>query len=466
MRKYLLLFASIFVFISLSAQQNFISFSNMREATDEKQVVREVVDNGNRNVVFEYDIPGAYFFDIEEEGYVFQRLFIDGFSHTHEVGKPAIPSLNHVIAVPRGAKVSIRILESRSMEYDNMLIYPSLRAATDRYGDPEPPFEIDWDFYGQNTVYPANLCEIIESNMIRGTELAILRISPVQYNPAQRKIKVYSYIKFAVEFEGGSYFIDKRSSREFAERMRNMVINNKDIAKESQELLSKHDIYRSGSNDAKNYIIITTPTFQRAADSLALWKMQLGYSTEIICKATWTSDQVREELSSRYESWTPRPDYFVIIGDNEDVPGINLRSSYNNALFASDHYYGCFDGPEDYIADMASGRISVRNETEAMLVVQKIINYERNPLTDSSFYKTGLNAAQFQDDNEDGYADRRFSLTSEDVKTYLETNTDIEVTRVYATDATVNPRFWNKGLFASGEPLPEYLRKPTFPWTG
>jgi len=71
-----------------------------------------------------------------------------------------------------------------------------------------------------------------------------------------------------------------------------------------------------------------------------------------------------------------------------------------------------------------------------------------------------------QDDDRNGYADRRFAQTSEDVKNYLEKNTAIKVKRVYATDAAVNPTNWNYGSFSAGEPIDSSLKKPGFSWSG
>ena len=60
-----------------------------------------------------------------------------------EVGKPDLPSHNDIIAIPVGAKASIEIISYEVSEIDNKLIYPTLKPASDKYGEPEPEFEID-----------------------------------------------------------------------------------------------------------------------------------------------------------------------------------------------------------------------------------------------------------------------------------------------------------------------------------
>ena len=122
------------------------------------------------------------------------------------------------------------------------------------------------------------------------------------------------------------------------------------------------------------------------------------------------------------------------------------------------------DGDDDYVADIYLGRLSVSTSSEASVVVNKIINYEKSPITTVSFYNTGVNCAYFQDDNNDGEADRRFAQTAEEVRTYLLTQGK-SVQRIYYTNST-NPTNWNNTYYSNGEPIPSELCKPGFAWNG
>lgn len=121
--------------------------------------------------------------------------------------------------------------------------------------------------------------------------------------------------------------------------------------------------------------------------------------------------------------------------------------------------------------DIYCGRMSVNTLEEANIVVDKVISYEREPVEDSAFYNTGVNCAYFQDNGNDkgeeidGYADRRFAQTSEDVRNYL-VSQGKTIKRIYKTESTVIPTNWNKRLFSNGEPIPAELRKPGFAWDG
>lgn len=154
------------------------------------------------------------------------------------------------------------------------------------------------------------------------------------------------------------------------------------------------------------------------------------------------------------------------------MPGEICQDPSYDEDFATDLYYACIDGGDDYYPDMAHGRISVSTAAEADIVVDKIINYEKTPPTEASYYQNALNCAQFQDkvdkdDTPDGYAARRFCHTSEEIRDYLIDHQGYTVERIYYTDAENNPTNYNNGGFSDGQAIPdELLRANGFAWDG
>jgi PKD repeat protein len=465
-RKTSLISAFILLSFYVVAQSSYIPFQQNENTFIDKMPIRTVDENATKSISIEYQFPGMFSQEDFEKGVAFQKLFIEGFTHLKEVGKPALPAHTDLIAIPQDAdEISIKIVSFEKMEFDNYYVYPALQPATDRYGDPEPAFEIDEECYSTNAYYPQETVKNLEIHRVRGTKIAFIQLCPIQFNPVTKKLIVYTNIKYRIDFNAQSNMVKPESGLSFLQTMPNFILNDQQIKKEIKQIEKNSQLAEEQRAESFDYIIITHSKYKQAADSLALWKMQLGYTVEVVSKDNWTADEVRYAIHSRYENWDPKPGYFVIIGDNEDVPGDKLISP-TNADFHSDLYYACMDGSGDYVPDIAHGRISVSYAGQANLVVRKIINYERNPLVDSNFYKTGLNCAQFQDDDKDGYADRRFSLTSENVKDYMENNTDKSVKRVYAANNDVTPRYWNDNSYANGEALDSSLLKPGFAWDG
>ncbi|HRZ48637.1 MAG TPA: C25 family cysteine peptidase, partial [Bacteroidales bacterium] len=212
-----------------------------------------------------------------------------------------------------------------------------------------------------------------------------------------------------------------------------------------------------------DYIIITHTNYLAAAQELAAWKQQLGHKVEIISGSTWSEATVQNAITMRYNAWTPKPDFVLIIGDYPDVPGRVITGSYGT--YSTDLYFVCMGGSNDFVADMARGRISVTTATEAGNVVAKILAYEKNPPEDSAFYNKAVHAAYFQHMG-NGYAERRFAQTAEEILQYQVNTQGYDIQRIYYTESTVNPTNWNNTLYSAGEPIPSYLLKPGFTWTG
>ncbi|MCF8297399.1 MAG: PKD domain-containing protein [Saprospiraceae bacterium] len=459
MKKIALITSFIALSFYISAQNSFLAFNSK---ASKNEVVRSTNDYGLRGIQIEYTFSGATVVNKEVEGKIYTYLNLKDFTKLKDVGKPALPCHSDIIAIPMGADAKIKIIDIEYQEFNNYLIHPTLQPAIDKKGAKEPEFEINEDFYTKDILYPTSPVEITEIQKIRGLSMAIVEIRPIQYNPAKKTIRVITKIKYEVEFNGASQFINVAEHSEyFLNMLPNYFLNGNSI---KNEVKSKGGAILNPTSQSKNYIILTHTNYLSAAEDLAQWKRQLGFTVEIVSSSSWTASTAKAAIHTRYQNWTPKPDYFVIIGDQADIPGEIITGSYGT--YACDLYYACMDGASDYVPDMANGRISVTSPAMATMVVQKIINYERNPYNDSTIYRKAIHAAYFQQSNTTGYAERRFAQTAEDARNYMDSTQNFNIERVYYTENNVNPTNWNNGNYSAGEPLPNYLKKPTFPWTG
>lgn len=428
---------------------------NAQKATSPEKTVN-IENNGDITITWKFPDYDLHTINIQDTE--FSKLSIPEFGYMHETGKPDIPAYIDHIATPQNSDVNINIKNiSYYSEKQDILLLPSQPPRQDNYQSEDPPFTMDTSFYQKDVAFPANHLRSDESQDMRDIKVAAVQIIPFQYNPAQQKLKSIKEISYTISYTGSPQLITdgKQHSDHFAKLVSRYFLNGQKIA---AQIASAP---KSASQDP-DYLIITTQQYMQAAEALSEWKSQLGFHTEIISQNSWNSGQVKNAIHSRYNNYSPKPDYFVIIGDHNDVPGEILSGS--NGTFASDLYYSCMGGSSDYTADMAKGRISVSNTTEANRIVNKVINYEKTPVADSSFYQTGLNCAYFQHAGS-GYAERRFAQTSEDLRTYA-VSQGYNVNRVYHADAGVYPTYWNNTYYSNGEPLPSYLTKPNFAWDG
>ena len=427
-------------------------------ASDPVRPVAQLTTSSLQEVVIEYEVPTFHVVPVTEDGVVYEFLRISGYGKMQEPGKPAMPVVTTLVAVPFHAGSTLTWSADSFREEDGYHIHPALEPATDHVGDPEPVFGFDTLLYQTDAFYPSQVVEVTDTLVIRGMKVLVIQVRPVQFNPVSGQIRVHEGIRVEIGFQGGNATFEpfaQYNSDFYTSWLSRMVVNG--------AMLPEGVSNYSASLDP-NYLIVTIDPFRSAADSIALWRQQMGFRTEVISQPTWTNQQAKQAVHQRYHSYMPKPDYLLILGDHDHVPAEMIPVS--NTHFGTDLYMVCMYGSADHFPDMAKGRISVANTPEAMSVVQKIINYERYPTHDSLFYHQALHCAQFQDDDTSGFASRRFTHTSEEVRDYIMAQ-GYDVERVYQTHSYINPTNYNNTRYSNGEPIPfDLLRANGHLWNG
>ncbi len=438
-----------------------LSFSHDKKKFESTLPKLTVTDSGESGVTVDYKFKGAVLSPMEVDGTRYFIPHIYGFSHMNEVGSPRLPAKNHHIAVPYGSQAEIKMVDAQFKEYpEQYMIHPALEPAPDCDGCPEPVFEINRGVYDTDADFPVNPVEIVGIETYMGVTVAIVQVRPLQFNPVTGVLKAYTKLAFKVTFRGRGRPGDRyaTSHTDHTNRMVKNVVLNRSLIPDGIDRNNNYNFTETRSA-RKDYIMIVHADFLTAAEALASWKRQLGYSVEIVSQSSWTTTQVKTELQTRYDSWDPKPLYFLLFGDQEYVPAEYTGSRY------TDLYYAEMEG-SGYKPEMAYGRIFAASASEAQLIVDKIINYEKNPPAGSGFYGTAVGCAQYQDSNYDSYADRRFSHTSEDMRNYV-MGQGYVVNRVYNTYASVTPQYYNNGYYSpAGMAIPSELLKPGFAWDG
>jgi len=423
-----------------------------------------------QELVIEMTIPGMEVSEMLLNNQTCHALEIPNSGHTTEVGKPQLPMVSHFIGLPQDAQATVEVLESTSQTLSGYTVCPAQEPLAEVEDAPIPPFVKDDILYQQDQFYPAEIVKLEEvGSVIRGTPVAILRTLPVQFNPATQTLQVYSYFKIKVTFQGGlGDFTDSKRSSAFDKIFDRLLLN------ASTVLSSAVDAAYDAGN---SLLIITHPDFLSAAHTLAAWKIKQGIATQV--KTTTdtgsTATNIQNYLQQAYQTWNPPPTYVLLIGDAEFIPVHYMTTHpYHGTKSGTDLYYATLSG-SDYFPDVYLGRLSVDTLAEATKRVNDIISYEKAVVTDSAYYEKATLAAYFQDDDQDGTADRRFAQTAEDLAIYFSSPSYLgkySVDRIYYTEPAITPQLWDKNYFGGGptgnlgSPLPAYLKKPGFAWNG
>ncbi|MCK5560624.1 MAG: hypothetical protein KAJ51_08530, partial [Thermoplasmata archaeon] len=168
------------------------------------------------------------------------------------------------------------------------------------------------------------------------------------------------------------------------------------------------------------YLIITPQNFTEALKPLATWKHQKGVFTGIMpldgpsgINSTYTGPDLPARIHTflrEFYVYAPTLKWLLLVGDSEIIPprliltnnitGSTIEYLSNNTF--SDYYYSALDsnwdnnsnlvygesGEEDWVPELAVGRLPVNNIDEVFDVVNKILYYEKNPLHGDWFSRT------------------------------------------------------------------------------
>ena len=398
---------------------------------------------------------------------------ISGFGHS------VVPVRWDSFALPEGcASFTVSVLESACVDVP-------LRLSPARAPQPEgkeSPAVVP-DIAPYEGWFPREVVETGEVRVYRGRSVAEVGVYPVRYDWKNGVVRACSKIVYRVTFgEGGLRSAPEGRIAPDDSFLDNTTLNGNVGAAGYEMFRSAGDTGSAG----KDYLILSTPEFEEAVRRLADWKRTLGFGVHTRLRGDWTPERIKSAVKEVYRS-APSLYYLLIVGDHDDVPAEDMaRTIVNNKGYAfdyryvTDYYYGCVDGEGDVLADLYRGRLPVSTAMEAVTVVDKIIRYERNPVRDAAFYDMGLHCAYFEDcfpdgtdGPGDGIEDKRFTLTSEEVRNYM-LSKGKTVNRVYfaydynysETDNYPPPTFWNKGEFAWGDSIPVELQRPYFAWDG
>ncbi len=348
--------------------------------------------------------------DFDLKGEAMQTIMIRESFLPNNEGAPNLPGISRFIAVPNGAEVNYTVTAERVEIFSNVNIAPSPRIPFENDNSPML-YEKDMKLYASDAFYPAEAVSMSEITSIRGMNAVILGITPFQYNPVTKELKVYRDLKVEVSFAGGdgSFGEDRLRSPWFEPILSDMMINYGSMPKADYPQYDPE----LGSPDFE-YVIITPddPIFISYAEELALFRNMQGIRTGIFTTTEVggnTTSAIESFVNDAYANWAIPPVAFLLLGDYGDA-GNTIISPIWNSYCASDNIYADVSGND--LPDVIFARMTAQNETHLEIMISKVINYETDPPTDPDFFNHPITALGWQ-------TERWFQICSETVGGYF-----------------------------------------------
>jgi len=405
------------------------------------------------------DFHGFWRTKVTINGTEYDDLTMPGASSIDDTGKPVLPRLFEYLEIPHDVDTSVEVLAASSDYASGYSIRPAPApvipslvndsSLTNR-STPVPAVDLD-PVYSINAFFPGNTTSTeggtnATSMIMRGHRLLGLSFYPVQYNPVNTTLEVFSQIVIKVKYSVPAQI------EPVPERLRSTAF---------ESILATH-ILNYGSCGPKykpqpgvarmivppvyplivgaEYLIITTQEFKHQADRLAEWKERKGVRSIVWVVNKDAREEIKQSLENVYNAWLPAPTYVLIMGDVEFIPACydakHSATYYNTWLpdrgyIASDLGYFNIEG-NGFLPDMIYGRMSVDTPEQAEIVVNKTLQYEQSPPYNPLFYTNTLFAGYFHDRKDgirDGVEDDGYSFiySLERIRHHLKTMYTVHV---------------------------------------
>jgi len=387
----------------------------------------------------------------------YSQLSVPGCGSTaEEVGMPELPFNGFFLEIPYGVDVSVKLLDTTEGSLgEDFLVWPMQESPLDD-GSPDPPFEINEEVYNTNSFFPESPVVIEEPGFIRGRRVVFVQVFPLQYNPVSTELRAFSSLRFKLQFRGtpdeSGEARKKRLATRTSEALAKFLIKNyKPVElRKSGEIENRSEEIEGGigfqplglsTGSAADYLIIVDDDLHEEILPLAEWKHMKGFITRVVDMSDVgsTASDVEDYIQDAYDQWDPAPSFVLLVGDSGDVPPDWYSGSYS---CYTDHAYACVDGGDMY-ADITMGRLPVHTGAECTNVVNKIIKYDRAPNT-GNWYDDFLSAAYFQDDNNNGYANRAYMQTLAYMKDYLANTVGMTSNTAWCTNSGYHATYYYK----------------------
>lgn len=347
---------------------------------------------------------------------------INNMTLPSEAGTPNLPASSRYITIPKDcSNFDFEIYYNDSTIFSDIDILPASSLKLDTESDEITVYK-DSSIYKNDIFYPDKLLEISKPVSIRGLDLILLSVTPFRYNPVKHQLKVYHDISIKLHFNNGKNYCleDRFRSREWDNILKNMILNYNII--DEYDYDKRNNLRAKGLLKGCDYLIITADDEEMIsyADTLRRFREEQGIATEVINIDDIGNhpDSIRQFLKNIYDNYDIVPSAVLILGDYPAGSGIGVTT------FAMDDHPGGMqyepyltdnrltDFNNDGLPEIAVARMPAADGNEAAGMIYKVINYERHPYDDASYYDSPVTAMGYEES-------RWFQLCSEVVNGFF-----------------------------------------------
>jgi len=453
MRKALLTFAPAIVLLAL-----LLNFLEVRSQKSEARSLT-VTESSVSHVKVSFTLPSWTMEDVAVGREDLVKVSMEGSFLPNEEGAPDLPSVARYIALPKGAEPRLNVTYSSVETLQGQELAPAPRIPKTTENGPLH-YEKDMAIWSKDAFYPARPVLLSEVTQIRGVDVVLLGISPFQYNPVTKELRVYQDLEVEVTFEGDGLTVgeERLRSRFWDPIIMDAVLNGDIIpqidhqaalgrAIQSRQSLVPKSEASSGSVISRQslngrdlgceYLIIVPdqPDFLAWADTLRRFRNEQGIMTDVMTTTEIGGNSVaaiENFVNDAYNTWDIVPAAILLLGDYAaDNTGI-IAPIWDNYC-ASDNIFA--DVTNNDMPDIVFSRMTAQTATHLEYMINKIIDYETDPPVDPDYYDRPITALGWQ-------TERWFQICIEVVGGFFRNELDknpVRVNALYQGNPAVDP---------------------------
>ena len=381
-------------------------------------VVNTISDN---QLEISFDLGGYFVEDLANGN---NKITFPGGVPNLEEGTPDLPKMAQSIIIPDLAHMELSIVESEFVEFfmENLI---SSKGNLTRNIDPASVPYTFGQAYETDEFYPQDIVFMRNPYIMRTVRGQAIVFQPIQYNPIQRTLRVYTHIKVNIQQNGLSQINPltrrpaKGGSREFeniyAEHFLNYSTNSR------YELLGEEG----------PMLIVSYGEFMQSMEPFVEWKNYKGIPTEMVDVADiGDTDEIEAFVETKY--YDDGIAFVLLVGDIAQIPSPRYSDGAGSNSPA-DPSYGFVAG-SDYYPEIIIGRFSAENTSHVETMINRTIEYEMDPDPTADWYKKGSGFASDEGPGDDGEIDYEHL---DNIRDDLLGFTYVEVDQIYDPSGTV-----------------------------
>ena len=330
----------------------------------------EVVESSIDGMVLELTAAQPMYKAEAIRGDNYSVVGIEGAENISDFSLPRVPVFRTWLEIPVGATIESVITGETVLSIDGPAwpIEPGIMSASKNEPRENFVMELDNDVYSGGSAYPVEWVRVVYAGASRGRNLALVEVFPYRWNPSDNSAELLTEATITLSFEGGdisrSYLDAQRYYAPPFEQMLSSMVSNYGLFEEGLDtppapylIIGHEDFVTTGMND------------------FVTWKESLGFDVTMVdlSIAGTTSTAITAYIQNAVENWPSPPQYVLLVGDTGFLPG-GVATEYGGV---TDLYYACLnDG--GWLPDVFLGRFSVTTTGQAILMADRVINYEQN----------------------------------------------------------------------------------------